>query len=129
MTQPTPSDPAGTDLFGSRAFRYAALFLIAGSAFALRLYRIDEPPMDFRGDHQMHSAILARCWYFDARSDIEPWRRDVARAARDATAFREPPVLEYLAALSYRAAGGERLWIPRVVAHVDARTAAQPSHA
>jgi len=86
-------------------------------ALGIRLYQIDEPPLDFQPERQLHGAILAR-WYYLETQDSAPLRerRVAERSARDEGIVGEPPIMEFLSAQAYRVAGGERLWIPRGLA-------------
>ena len=84
------------------------------AALGIRLYQINEPPLDFQPERQLHGAILAR-WYYLATQDSAPlWKKRVAeRSAHDEGVVGEPPLMEFVASLAYRASGAERLWIPR----------------
>ena len=87
------------------------LFLVA---LAIRLYRLDTPPLDFHPTRQYHSALIARSYYYQMQENIPEWQQEVAIMNAQREPSLEPPILETIAALSYRVADGEYLWIPRL---------------
>ena len=98
---------------GFRACLFVAGLLLL--ALALRLYRLNAPPMDFHPVRQYIGAIVARAYFFEHRASVSGSRRELARVAKETEPVLEPRVLPWLASLGYRATGGERLWIPRLV--------------
>lgn len=95
----------------SRLARGLGLFILFCLALGLRVYKLDQPPLDFHPTRQYRSALLARLFYLQRAPDTPAWRLDVCRKA--APPVYEPPLLEGLSAVAYGVAGGERLWIPR----------------
>jgi hypothetical protein len=88
-------------------------------ALGVRLYQIDEPPLDFQPERQLHGAILARWYYLKTQESVPLWKQRVAeRSAADEGLAGEPPILEFVTAHSYRLAGGEHLWIPRTLSTI-----------
>jgi hypothetical protein len=81
--------------------------LIFVAAFGLRLYDIDEPPVDFHPTRQYHSAIMARGYYFEALGSAPEWKRDLAILNKQKETIIEPPIMELMASFAYRAVGGE----------------------
>ncbi len=80
------------------------------TAFGLRLYHIDEPPMDFQEVRQYHSALLARGFYEElvfGESESAP-----------PDGIIEPPIIELVASFAYYTFGGEYLWVPRLLSAV-----------
>ncbi|MBN1917880.1 MAG: glycosyltransferase family 39 protein [Verrucomicrobia bacterium] len=116
-----PSTSAGEQrstarLFGQEPWAHALLvaaLLVVG--FGVRLYRIDEPPLEFHAYRQYRSALIARAYYFDMVRSVPEWRREIAGENKNRQGIWEPPVMEWIAALSYRLIGGEALVIPRVL--------------
>jgi hypothetical protein len=85
-------------------------------ALGIRFYEIDEPPLDFQPERQLHGAILARWYYLKTQDSAPLWKKRIAeRSAHDEGIVGEPPILEFVASQAYRVAGGERLWIPRAL--------------
>lgn len=77
------------------------------SAFALRLYGIDQPPMEFHSVRQYHGALLARGFYeWLLTGNMETFPPD---------GVLEAPILELAASFSYLLLGGEHLWVPRLL--------------
>jgi 4-amino-4-deoxy-L-arabinose transferase-like glycosyltransferase len=77
------------------------------SALALRLYGINQPPMEFHEVRQYHGALLARGFY--------EWLTTGTMRTLPLDGIIEPPILELAASLSYLLTGGEHLWIPRLL--------------
>jgi len=101
------------------ALRSSILLLMFITAFGIRLYHINTPPMDFATLRQYQSAHIARGYYFEHLSSIPEWRRKVvALNTRRMGLLLEPRILEHLAVFGYRILGGEYLWIPRVFSSI-----------
>ena len=90
------------------------LFLLG---LAARLPYLDAPPLKSHGTRQLHSATIARAFYYRGavKGLSEPQRR-AALAAGEKENTLEPPVMERLAAFGYRLLGREALWLPRLLA-------------
>lgn len=101
-------------LFSSRVSRAAVLVLLFATAFAIRLYDLTDPPLDFHPTRQLLSAMKARAFYYETQPDgisTEQLERGIYLARLKATV--EPVVFERLVAFTYRFTG-EQLWVPRV---------------
>jgi hypothetical protein len=86
------------------------------SAFFIRLYHINRPPMDFGTVRQYQQAHIARGYYFEGLDTIPEWKAEIAKLNQKRMGFMlEPRILETLAVVAYRLTGGERLWIPRML--------------
>ncbi|HLO28386.1 MAG TPA: glycosyltransferase family 39 protein, partial [Anaerolineales bacterium] len=97
---------------------YRRLFLIGFlfiTAFAIRLYRINTPPMDFHATRQYRSLIIARAYYFNSLTSIPAWEKQVASFSQHKEGILEPPILEFIVSLGYRILGGEHIWLPRLL--------------
>lgn len=90
-----------------------ALMLVA--ALGIRMYRLDEPPLNFHATRQYRSLLIARGYYYEGLESVPAWKRHVAHVTRERQGVLEPPVIERLVAAAYRLAGGERFWIPRML--------------
>lgn len=89
-----------------------ALFVVA---LGLRAYHIGQPPLSFHPIRQYRSAIIARGYYLGTLPSVPDWQREVAMAAKAKEGILEPPIMELLACSAYRIAGGEQLWIPKML--------------
>jgi 4-amino-4-deoxy-L-arabinose transferase-like glycosyltransferase len=89
-------------------------FLFLG-AFGLRLYRINDPPLNFHATRQYRSLLIARDYYYRQTTAVPVWQKQIAQINRERQGVLEPPVMEMLAAAGYRLAGGERLWVPKLL--------------
>ena len=106
MSQPT--------LFSTRAARTAALLVLFVAAFTIRLYDLNDPPLDFHPTRQLLSAIKARALYYRTKPEGIPLGR-IETGIRQAKlkAQIEPVILEHLVAFTYRYTG-EQVWVARI---------------
>jgi hypothetical protein len=77
------------------------------AAFGLRVYGINQPPMEFGFLRQYHGALLARGFY--------EWLLSGDFKTVPPDGIIEPPILELVASLAYLISGSEHLWIPRLL--------------
>jgi len=100
-----------------RARRLLPGFLLV-LALGIRLYHLKEPPLDFHPTRQYFSAIIARGFYYETQDSLPEWKKKIAIINKEKQGFLEPPIMELMAALSYRLAGGEYLWLPRLFSSI-----------
>jgi len=91
-----------------------AVGLIFLAGLVLRLYDLDDPPMDFQPTRQMHSALIARGMYFAGLETAPDWQRERAVQQQRAQGLIEPQIMETLTAAAYRLVGNTDLRIPRL---------------
>jgi len=89
------------------------LIFLAG--LGVRLYDLDDAPLDFHPTRQLHSALIARGMYYQADSDIPAWQREMATAQWRMEGEIEPQVLERVVAWLYSRVGSVDLRIPRLI--------------
>lgn len=99
----------------NRVLRLIALLLILAAGLGIRLLDLTEPPLDIHPTRQLHSALMARGLYYQHVTDAPEWQIKMAIAQGKREAVIEPPVMETLTAWLYRAAGGEYVWIARIL--------------
>ena len=90
------------------------VLLLFAAGLALRLYDLDDPPLDFHPVRQIHSALIARGMYQQSRAELPDWQRAMAVQQWHSEGRIEPLIMESLAVWGYRLAGGTHLWIPRL---------------
>ncbi len=90
-----------------------AVLMLLG--FGLRMIDLTDPPLDFHPTRQFRGAIIARSIYYQLSPPQDSLLQQEALSLRKALAELEPPILESIVALAYFIAGGEFLWISRVV--------------
>jgi len=100
-------------LFGSRKTLLFSVVLVFVLALGIRLYDLDDLPLDFNPARQLFSMLKARGMYYAMSPDLPGWQREIAIQQWEESPVIEPPVLEALVAVSYRAFG-ENLAIPRI---------------
>src|SRR5437667_6248131 len=100
----------------SRSLALAVLAVAIGVvALVARWNHVNASPFDFAEARQLQDATLARGYYVLHLSAAPDWQRRVMRARlRDAQPI-ELPILPFATAITYRLAGGEHLWIPRLL--------------
>jgi hypothetical protein len=95
----------------------ATRLLLAGvvlAGIAIRIPHLDEPPLQFHPTRQYRSALMARGYVVDMLHNLSPAELAAVKNAAAAQEAIEPPVFEHAAAILYRLAGQEALWIPRL---------------
>ena len=111
--------PETDDLFGRRPLvRLGIIGLLFVGAFAVRLYRINQPLLDFHPIRQYRTALLARVYCYQGVEFIPEWKKELLAAYQNRIPLLEPPVGEIVTAGLWRIAGGEYLWLPRITSCV-----------
>jgi hypothetical protein len=106
MSQPT--------FFSSRGVRIAALLILFISAFAIRLYDLTDPPLDFHPTRQLLSAIKARAYFYETKpAGVSFDKVEDAKRQAKLKAQVEPEILEQVVAFTYRFTG-EQVWVARI---------------
>jgi hypothetical protein len=98
------------------AVKWGLVAVVLAAALAIRLHEIDQPLVTFRAIRHYRSAIIARDFYYNATSGISPKMLLVADANRKIQQAGEPPLMEWLACLTYLVIGHENVAIPRAYA-------------
>lgn len=115
-TVPARVGGRGAAVMASIAARQSVLIvLLFVAAFGLRLYHIDQPPLEFHAARQYRSLIIARGIFAQASGLLPDWQRQVAGVSMERQGILEPPVMETLAAAGYILVGSEQTWIPRLL--------------
>ena len=103
-------------LFNSNRTLYLiAIVFILLLGLAIRFYDLKDAPLDFHPTRQLYSALKARGMYYEKLDTVDEEKREFAVKQWKIQGLIEPPVMERLTAMSYRIAGNEFLWIPRVL--------------
>src|SRR5215208_574857 len=102
-------------LVGLASRRTLVLGLLFLAALGLRLDGITSPPLNFEPTREYHAAVIARAYYLDGLEEAPTWKKRLADTVARREEYIEPRVIEHLASLTYRLAGGERLWIPKLI--------------
>ncbi len=90
------------------------LVLVLLLAWAVRLYDLTDPPLDFHPVRQLKGAITARYLYYRWNPRATPEEKEWAEALYRRLAQLEPPLLDALVAVTYLLLGREALWVARV---------------
>jgi hypothetical protein len=96
------------------------LLVIAGlaAAVSVRLVEIEQPIVTYRAIRHYRSAIIARDFYYHLAPGITAKAVEVADANLHMQQAGEPPLMEWLACLSYLLIGREQVAIPRALAAI-----------
>lgn len=106
-------------LFNKPALQFFIVFFLLITAFAVRLYHINRPPLDFSPIRQYQNAHIIRGLYYETNDSISESRKNIAKLNMERMGFLlEPRIIENISILGYWITGGERLWIPRVLSSV-----------
>jgi hypothetical protein len=107
------------DLFGQRPLtRFVMIATLFAAAFVVRLYRIDQPLLDFHPIRQYRTAILARVYCYQGAESIPQWKKELLAAYKNRIPLLEPPIGEIVTAGLWRIAGVEYLLLPRIISCV-----------
>jgi 4-amino-4-deoxy-L-arabinose transferase-like glycosyltransferase len=105
--------PRAFALRSSRASRVGILVgVLLVAALLIRLDGITTPSIESR---ELHNPLIARQLYYGDGAGLPAWKQQVLRELGEVVRPIEPPVLDLIAAAGFRLAGGEELWIPRLV--------------
>lgn len=104
-----------------------AVLLLLG--FGLRMIDLTDPPLDFHPTRQFRGAVVARSIYYELSPSDDPYIQQQALSMRNSVSDLEPPILESVVAFSYLLAGGEYLWIARILTSLIWVLAAIPLYA
>ncbi len=97
-----------------KAGLWAALLLVFGLGLGVRLFDLQDAPLDFHVTRQLHSALMARGMYLQNQTGSPEWQREIAVRQWKAEGQIELPFMEWLSAQTYQLIGAEELWIPRL---------------
>lgn len=92
-----------------------AFIVILVFGFAVRLYKICDPPLDYHPTRQYISANIAKGMYLSHHGSAPEWQRQVARLNANAEMRLEPRYTETVVTGLYILTGGERLWLARLL--------------
>ena len=85
-------------IFSNRYVRIAALIVLFGAAFAIRMYDLTDLPLDFHPTRQLLAAIRARGLFYETQPDGYPtWKLEAGIQHMQSKADIEPIVYERLA--------------------------------
>lgn len=111
-----------------RAVTVYLLLLVMFLGLAVRFYDLDDLPLDFNATRQLHSATIARGMFYENKSDVPDWQRQMAVTQWKNQGLIEPQINERLSAFAYSLLGEEALWVPRVLSIVFWTAAAFALH-
>ncbi|HVX30185.1 MAG TPA: glycosyltransferase family 39 protein [Nitrolancea sp.] len=84
------------------------------AALGVRMYHVNDPPLNFQATREYRSLIIARADYFE-HAAVPAWQKQVADFSRHKQGVLEPPIYEKIVSYGYLLAGGEAFWIPKLL--------------
>lgn len=90
------------------------LIVIFLAGAAIRMVDLTDAPFDFHPTRQLLDAVIARSIYQQMLPAAGGQAQVSIAELMQTQEIYEPPVLQYLVALSYRVVGSEHLWIARI---------------
>ncbi len=99
--------------FSTRFSQIAALLLLLTLGLGIRLYDLNDLPLDFHPTRQLLSALKARGMYYETLTDVPAEQRSFAIQQWKFRAAIEPEIVERMAAFTYQFTG-EQLWVARI---------------
>ena len=90
------------------------LCLLFAVAFAIRIFGITDPPLEFHPTKQFRSALTTRAYFYELSAPAEPWRAEVAQDNLERIGVIVPTPQEKVIAWLYQVTGGEKIWIGRL---------------
>src|SRR5215470_7146250 len=88
--------------------RYERMLVIAFlfiGALGIRLYHINEPPLDFHATRQYRYFLEARKYYYDALQSVPDWKKQIAVINKQTEGTLEPTIMPFIVSLAYRVTG------------------------
>lgn len=98
--------------FSNSAWCMLLLVFLLLAGLGIRLFDLTDLPNDFYMVRQYRALLIARGMYYAGLEDVESWRQAIAVEQWQQASLIEPPLLEMLAALTYRLTG-ENIWVGR----------------
>lgn len=98
--------------------RKILLILLFLAGIGVRMLDLTDPPLDIHPTRQLHSAIMARGYFYETLQNVPEWMIRAAAQQAKREAVIEPPILEHLTAWGYQLTGGENVWIARLLSSI-----------
>jgi 4-amino-4-deoxy-L-arabinose transferase-like glycosyltransferase len=116
MNITSPKDSVSSFFAPRRIVLVLWVVLLFAVGAAIRFYDLTDLPLDFNSTRQLHSAVVARGFYYlqAQPQGLPAWQVQLGIKQMQQEAIIEPPFVEELAAIGYRLAGHEILWLPRI---------------
>lgn len=97
-----------------KAIFWSILGLIIFSGLAIRLYDLNDLPLDYHPTRQIRALLIARGMYYQNLETAPDWQREMAVTRWKAEGLIEPPILEKMMAVTYQLLGKEVPWVGRL---------------
>ncbi len=94
----------------------AALILLFLIGIGIRLYQLNDPPLEFHAERQLRSMFISRGMFYQLFGSEGDWQREVAISQYQGEGLIEPPITERVTSLLYGLVGRADLRIPRLLA-------------
>lgn len=98
----------------TRKFWLALIILAFLLGIGVRLYDLQDAPLDFHPTRQLHSALIARGMYYQTLEDAPDWQKEMAYDQWQTEGLIEPQIMERLTAFTFQLMGEVNLWAARL---------------
>ena len=100
---------------GISAVEFFLTLFIFVLGFAVRIYDLTDPPLDFHASRQLRSAIIARSFFYESETSKIPESETVEKAVELASLeVYEPPIMERIMSWMDMVLGQEYFWVGRI---------------
>ncbi|NMA11870.1 MAG: hypothetical protein GX933_01610 [Chloroflexi bacterium] len=89
------------------------LLVILAAGFAVRVYDLKDPPLDFHATRQLRSAILSRAFYYQDASNADLSLVSQSKTLAQLETY-EPPIMEWLVSRVNLMIGQDVFWTGRI---------------
>ena len=104
---------ASMELKNNGLARTILLGLVFLLGFAIRVYDLKDPPLDFHPTRQLRSALISRAVYYQLDPTVDPDTRSLAKQLASLEVY-EPPILESVVGATYAVMHKENFWVSRI---------------
>ena len=108
-----PQADAAMELKNMKLVRIILLGLVFLLGFAIRVYDLKDPPLDFHPTRQLRSALISRSVYYQLDPTVDQDTRSLAKQLASLEVY-EPPILESIVGATYAVMHKENFWISRI---------------
>ncbi len=89
------------------------LLVILAAGFAVRIYDLKDPPLDFHATRQLRSAILSRAFFYQDAADADTALVSQSKSLAQLETY-EPPIMEWLVSRVNLVVGQDVFWTGRI---------------
>lgn len=96
-----------------RTVELILLLMILAAGFAVRIYDLKDPPLDFHATRQLRSAILSRAFFYQDAANADSALVSQSESLAQLETY-EPPIMEWLVSRVNLVVGQDLFWTGRI---------------